>query len=120
MSASNHLFNFFSGPVNLGEGVGVVVDLVLLEIRDEQDAADVDTRPKRHGAVAVLASDIAVEGMRIDIEAIGEEPAEARGIKVGAGANDVVGRQAGELVDDVGERVNEVGDDEQRQFVFIL
>jgi hypothetical protein len=102
------------GPVNLGEGVGVVVDLVMLEVRDERDAANADTRPEWHGAVAVLANDIAVDVLRVDVEAIGEEPAEARGVEVGAGADDAVGGQAGELVGDVGERVDGVGDDEQR------
>lgn len=76
MSTCYHLFGFFSGPLNLGKGVGVIVDLVLLEVKDEQDA--VDTRPECHGAIAVLANDVAMDGLHVDIEMISKDPAESR------------------------------------------
>ena len=100
--------------MQLLERLGSIIDVVVLEVGDERDATDADTGPKRHGAVAMLSHNVAVDILCVDVQAIRQEPAQARGVEVGAGADDAVGRQSGELVCDVREGVDRVGDDEQR------
>ena len=51
--------------------------------------------------------------LSVDVEVVGDEEAEAGGVEIGAGADDAVGGEAGELPGDVGEDVDGVGDDHE-------
>jgi len=49
----------------------------------------------------------------VDVEVIGDEETEARGVQIGARPNDPVGGETGKLPGDVGEDVDRVGNDEE-------
>ena len=59
----------------------------------------------------MLAVDVRVDVLRADVEPAGQRGLQAAGVEDGAGADDVVFRHAGNLVEDVGQHVDRVGDD---------
>ena len=73
------------------------------------DAADGSGGEHGQFGVAVLADDVGVDGRRGDVEVSAQVVPPARGVQDGAGADDLVCRQAGLLPGDVGEHVDWVG-----------
>ena len=61
----------------------------------------------------MLADDVGVDAHGRHLEVFAEHVAEAGGVQHGAGADDAVGRQAGELPGGVGQNVDGVGGDEE-------
>ena len=61
----------------------------------------------------MLADLVGVDGFGIDIEVAGDAGAEPGGVENSAGADDFLGREAGEFVSVVSEDVHGIGDDEE-------
>ena len=91
-------------------GVDVRVGLRLgLQHGAQRHAADGAGGEHGQFGVAVLADDVGVHGGRGDVEVQAEVVAPAGGVQHGAGADDLVGRQAGLLPGDVGQHIHGVG-----------
>jgi hypothetical protein len=101
---------------DLFEDLGAAVDEIALAadraVVVHGQAAHVRERPGREFAVAVLAEDGGVDVHGGDAAVFGEEPAEARGIQHGAGAEDAAARPVGLDAGEVGQDVDRVGDDQ--------
>lgn len=58
-------------------------------------AANISEGPKGNFGIAMFADDVGVNGLRINIEIVGDTGAESGGIEDGAGADDFFGGEAG-------------------------
>ena len=76
-----------------------------------RDATDGGGSPQRHFGVAVFAGDVGVHILDVDAGLLGDQEAQTCGVKVGAGAEDLVCRQAGDLLGNMGCDVDRVGDE---------
>ncbi len=63
-----------------------------------RDATDGGGGPQRHFGVAVFASNVGVHVLDVDAGLLGDQEAQTCGVKVGTGAEDLVCRQAGDLL----------------------
>ena len=59
----------------------------------------------------MLAGDVGVHVLDVDAGLLGDQEAQTCGVKVGTGAEDLVCRQAGDLLGNMGCDINRVGDE---------
>ena len=89
------------------------VELARRQRPADRDAADRARRPGDELRVAVLAQHVRVDGRGRHARVLGQQPAQPDRVEEGAGADDLVPRQAGDLLREVGQDVDRVGDEEE-------
>ena len=92
---------------------------ILVEMVDAKPRA-VDGRPRNKGIVAVLAEDVAVDVLRIHRIVLGEDVAEAIGLKHCAGAEDLFARIVELGRDDVGRDIERVRNHDNHGFLRVF
>ena len=99
--------------------VVVVVAAHLAEIV-QRDAGDVGAAPGRNLAVAVLADDEGVDALAVHGQVLAQLILQAGGVQHGAGADDPVLREAGQLDGGIGQDVHRVRHHQQDAAAFPL
>ncbi|CAL9073585.1 unnamed protein product [Musa textilis] len=93
---------------------------ILRELAQYWHSPHAYARPQRHRAVPVLPHHrwiliTNLDILSVDLEVVGEQEPEARGVEIGAGSDHPIGREAGQLPRDVRQHVHRIRHHQQQR-----